>query len=68
MLLSTITARTLVVGCTYDQMVPVDNQRAQAAAIPGARYDEVAAGHMFPIETPELFTATVTNFLDESAA
>lgn len=64
-LLPAITAPTLVVGCTYDQMVPVKHQRAQAEGIGGARYAEVAAGHMLVIELAELFAATVMDFVGQ---
>lgn len=64
-LLPAITAPTLVVGCRHDQMVPAEHQRAQAAAIRGARYVEVPAGHMFAVELPDLFAATVASFLDQ---
>jgi pimeloyl-ACP methyl ester carboxylesterase len=64
-LLGAVTAPTLVVGCARDQMIPVEHQRAQASAITGARYIELDAGHILPIELPELFAATVTGFLDQ---
>jgi pimeloyl-ACP methyl ester carboxylesterase len=40
-----ITAPTLVVGCTHDQMVPVRHSRELFGAIADSRYLEVASGH-----------------------
>ena len=40
-----ITAPTLVVGCTFDQMVPIRHSRELFGAIADSRYLEIASGH-----------------------
>lgn len=50
-----IRARTLVVGCTHDNMVPRHHSKALFGAIEDARYTEIAAGHGVVFErAPEL--------------
>jgi pimeloyl-ACP methyl ester carboxylesterase len=52
--LSEITAPTLVIHGTADQMLPAANGAAIAEAIPGARYVPLeGVGHMFWAEQPE---------------
>ena len=52
--LARISAPTLVVHGTEDQMLGVANGRAIAAAIPGARFEELErVGHLFWWEQPE---------------
>jgi pimeloyl-ACP methyl ester carboxylesterase len=58
-----IAAPTLVIGCTYDQIVPLSLTRDLALAIPGATYAELAAGHIAPVERPDEFAELVTDFL-----
>lgn len=41
----TIAARTLVVGCSHDVMVPKHHSKQLFGAIPDARYTEIPAGH-----------------------
>ncbi|HEY0276479.1 MAG TPA: alpha/beta hydrolase, partial [Paenirhodobacter sp.] len=54
-LVPTIRARTLVIGCTYDNMVPRHHAKALFGAIDDARYTEIAAGHGVVFErAPEL--------------
>lgn len=55
---------TLVIGCTQDQMVPIEHSRALAAAIPGARYAELDSGHLAPFERPDEFVRMVLNFIE----
>ncbi len=45
-LLSSITAPTLVISGAEDRWVPASHGRALAAAITGARYEELPAGHL----------------------
>ncbi len=46
-----ITAPTLVVSASHDRIAPPARGRALAAAIPGARYEEVdGMGHALPVE------------------
>jgi len=52
--LKDITAPTLVIHGTDDQMLPASNGEAIAAAIPNARYAPLeGVGHMFWVEVPE---------------
>ena len=52
--LAEITAPTLVIHGTADQMLPAGNGEAIAATIPGARYVPLeGVGHMFWVEQPE---------------
>lgn len=41
----TITARTLVIGCSQDMMVPKHHSKQLFGAIPDARYTEIPSGH-----------------------
>lgn len=60
-----ITAPSLVIGCTHDHMVPPSHAKALAAAIPSARYAELATGHLAPMEQPDAFAELVISFLRE---
>ena len=53
----------LVIGCVHDHMVPSAHARELAAVIAGARYVEIATGHLAPLEQPEEFTRLVLDFL-----
>jgi len=54
---------TLVVGGTIDHIVSPAEARAVAAAIPGARYVEMAAGHLGLLERPEEVLSLLRDFL-----
>ncbi len=54
---------TLVIGCSYDQLVPVDSVRKLAETIPGARYAELPSGHLAIIEQAEEFVRLTLEFL-----
>jgi pimeloyl-ACP methyl ester carboxylesterase len=62
-LLGRITAPTLVVGLTRDQVIPVERVRALHAAIAGAEYAEIDSGHGVVFERPEELVATVQKFV-----
>lgn len=62
-LLPTITTPTLVIGCTHDQTVPVENARALHAAIAGSSYAELESGHVVLFEQPGEFVKLVREFL-----
>lgn len=57
-----ITATTLVVGCTYDQMVPKHHSKQLFGAIQDARYAEIASGHGVVFERPAELLQLVNNF------
>ncbi|MBO9531887.1 MAG: alpha/beta hydrolase [Solirubrobacteraceae bacterium] len=59
-----VTAPTLAIVATDDQMVPPHHGRALAAAIPGARVEELPSGHLSMYEVPAELTARVLAFLD----
>ncbi len=60
-----VTAPTLVVHGTEDRLVPLDNGRALAGLIPGARLHVVDDGaHMLPTDAPQA-DAEVIRFLHE---
>lgn len=62
-LLPKITAPTLVVGFTQDQMVPVQGSRDLHAAIAGSTYAELDTGHLAIYEKPAEITTLVRDFV-----
>ncbi|MFR9726180.1 alpha/beta fold hydrolase [Streptomyces sp. MS19] len=65
-LLPRVRARTLVIGCAQDATVPVEHSRALHAAIAGAQYAEIDAGHAVFFEQPEEFVKLVRDFVPAS--
>lgn len=64
--LQKITAPTLVITGDQDSVVPAANSIHLAAAIAHARLEIIAgAGHMFFVESPEIFNRAVIDFLLE---
>ena len=62
--LGQITAPTLVVGGTADQMTPLKYAEFLAARIPGARLAKIeGAGHMVMLEQPEQVAQYVNEFM-----
>lgn len=57
--LAAIQAPTTVIGGSQDQMVPPALVRGFAAAIPGARYQEIDSGHLIPLEQPALLATQI---------
>lgn len=57
---------TLVIGCSYDYMVPSVLAKDALALIPHAQYAELATGHLAIYEKPEEFLKLVTEFLQKS--
>ena len=62
-LLPKITAPTLVVGLTRDQVVPVELVRLLHEAISGSEYVEIDSGHVVVFERPQELVAAVQGFL-----
>lgn len=55
--MSAIRARTLIIGCTDDQMAPIRHSQALCGAIDDSRFVEISSGHAVVHERPaELFT------------
>ena len=64
-----VRAPTLVVCGTADVIVPLEELRAMAAAIPGASLREFeGAAHLPNLEQPAAFSALLGEFLDEFLA
>ncbi|MFB7875726.1 alpha/beta fold hydrolase [Nocardia sp. NPDC056064] len=59
-----ITVPTLVVATTADLLIDPANSRALAAAIPGAEYAEIDAGHVVMAEQPDAWEKLLTDFLE----
>ena len=62
-LLPKITAPTLVVGYTRDQMVPVEGARRLHAAIKDSSYAELDTGHLAIYEKPDEVTKLIRDFI-----
>jgi 3-oxoadipate enol-lactonase len=62
-LLASINAPVLVIGLTYDRMVPVENAKELASLIKGAQYREIASGHLVPWEKSEALIEEVSRFV-----
>ena len=64
--LNEITAQTLVLVGTFDEISRVDEMRQIADAIPNSRFAEIpAAGHMAPMENAAAVNASIDKFLRE---
>jgi 3-oxoadipate enol-lactonase len=62
--LPTIAVPTLVLHGEDDRIIPVEEARAMAAAIPGSHFAAVTgAGHLAPLEKPEIANAAIGAFL-----
>lgn len=55
---------TLVIGCTYDYMIPSIFAKEAAKLISDAQYAELATGHLAIYEKPNEFLTLVTDFLN----
>jgi pimeloyl-ACP methyl ester carboxylesterase len=65
-LLPTLTMPTLVITGSADALTPPAVGREMAAALPNARFVEIAgAGHLSNLEAPEAFNHALTTFLHE---
>ncbi|MDA1478087.1 alpha/beta fold hydrolase [Bacillus changyiensis] len=62
-LLNRIVAPVLVIGLTYDRMVPIENARELASLIKGAEYREIPSGHLVPWEKSETLIDEVSRFV-----
>ena len=63
-----IEARTLVVGCTHDQMVPRAHSQQLFGAIDDARYTQIDSGHGVVFERPAELLRHIDAFLRQPAA
>ena len=63
-LLPAIRCPTLVLCGAEDSVTPLDRHQEMAAAIEGARLEQVdGAGHLTPLEQPEVVTAALARWL-----
>ncbi len=62
-LLPGITAPTLVIGATRDQIVPVTYTVELHKAIPGSRYEELDSGHLVIYERPDELVRLISDFV-----
>jgi 3-oxoadipate enol-lactonase len=53
----------LVIGGSFDRVRPPTLAKAVADAIPGARYIEVPTGHYMAVQTPDLISDCIEEFL-----
>lgn len=60
----TITAPTLVISCTHDQMVPTRHQLALFGAIENSRFVEIPTGHAVVFERPSELSHHIQQFMD----
>jgi 3-oxoadipate enol-lactonase len=58
----------LVIGGSLDRVRPPPSAEAVAKAIPGARYIELRTGHYMAVQTPDLISDCIDEFLREVAA
>lgn len=64
--IETLPMPILVMGARDDMVVPVYHQEAQAAALPGCRRSIMeTGGHLFPVSRPDIFTASVAEWIGE---
>jgi len=62
-----IRARTLIVGCRQDQMVPLWHSKLLFGAIDDARYQEIDSGHGVVFERPGQLSQMVDQFNENPA-
>ena len=62
-LLPKITAPTLVIGCTHDQVVPIQQARKLSDGIADSRFAEIESGHLVIFERAEELVAAIREFL-----
>ena len=62
-MLSAITAPTLVIGLTRDQVIAVEQVRLLSEAITGSQYAELDSGHLVVFEKPKELVKTCQDFL-----
>jgi 3-oxoadipate enol-lactonase len=61
--LARLSCPVLVIGGSLDRVRPPPSAEAVAKAIPGARYIEVRTGHYMAVQTPDLISDCIEEFL-----
>ncbi|MGG6382525.1 alpha/beta fold hydrolase [Paenarthrobacter sp. NEAU-H11] len=63
-----IRARTLVIGSTFDQLIPIDHSRELFGGIQDARFTEIGGGHASVTERPAQLFHLIDRFIREPQA
>jgi 3-oxoadipate enol-lactonase len=66
--LAGITCPVLVIGGSLDRVRPAAMAEGTAKTIPGARYVEIRTGHYMSVQTPDLLSDTIEEFLNSVGA
>jgi 3-oxoadipate enol-lactonase len=66
--LARLTCPVLVIGGSLDRVRPPPLAEAVAKVIPGARYTELRTGHYMSVQTPELLSDCIDEFLTSVGA
>ena len=61
--LTALRCPVLVIGGSFDRVRPPAISEAIANTIPGARYVEIPSGHYMAVQTPDLFSDCIDEFL-----
>ena len=61
--LARLTCPVLVIGGSLDRVRPPPLAESVAKAIPGARYVEIRTGHYMAVQTPDLISDCIDEFL-----
>ncbi|WP_175042195.1 alpha/beta fold hydrolase [Burkholderia lata] len=60
-----IRANTLIIGCSHDQMVPIEHSKLLFGAIANARFVEISSGHGVVFERPGQLSQVVDQFNED---
>ena len=66
--LASLNCPVLVIGGSLDRVRPPALAEAVAKSIPGARYVEIRTGHYMSVQTPDLLSDTIEEFLKSVGA
>ena len=66
--LTRLACPVLVIGGSLDRVRPPPTAEATAKTIPGARYVELRTGHYMSVQTPELISDCIEEFLGSVGA
>jgi 3-oxoadipate enol-lactonase len=66
--LAGLTCPVLVIGGSLDRVRPPPLAESVAKAIPGARYVEIRTGHYMSVQTPDLLSESIEEFLKSVGA
>jgi 3-oxoadipate enol-lactonase len=66
--LARLTCPVLVIGGSLDRVRPPPMAQGVARTIPGARYVELRTGHYMAVQTPDLLSDCIDEFLNSVGA